>query len=55
MFVCTITYYVPDTSRKTSVVERSNWSKEDAYKVAYGVAFRKHGITTEDVLTIEYS
>lgn len=55
MFVCTITYHVPETTREVSVVERSHWSKEDAYKVAYGVAFRKHGITMENILTIDYS
>jgi hypothetical protein len=55
MFVCTITYHVPETTRTTSVVERSNWSNDDAYKVAYGVAFRRHGITTENILRIEYS
>ena len=55
MFVCTITYHVPETTRKVSVVERSHWSNEDAYKVAYGVALRKHGITMENILKIEYN
>jgi len=54
MFVCKITYYVPETTRKVSVVERSNWSKEDAYKEAYGVAFRKHGITHDNIMTLKY-
>lgn len=55
MFVCTITYHIPETTRKVSVVEKSNWSKEDAYEVAYDVAFRKHGITIENILRIEYN
>jgi len=55
MFVCTITYQVPETTRTTSVVERSNWSKEDAYEVAYGVAYRKHKISYDNIISIQHN
>jgi len=55
MFVCKITYYIPDTLLVTNVMEKSSRSNEDAYKKAYDVALKKHSITHDNILTIKYN
>ena len=55
MFVCKITYTIPNTLIETTVVKSSSWSKEDSLVKAYKEAFKSHGITNDDVISINYS